>query len=387
MHSETRKILLRFCLIQALYFGIFAITSYQTVYLQDEGLTSAQIGWIVSISSLVGLVASPVWGIVSDRLRSAKGTFLLSISVTALMYAALPLLGAAVGDGFGFYLVFIPTIFAFKQASNAMLDSWCIGSLAPLGISYGSARMWGSMGYCLTSVLLGALVGRWIPVRSAFWAMVPMLAVLLLVSGGIRPAPVQRTEGTKGGIRVLLQNRRFLIYLVYALGLNIYLAVTLIFMPYILEAAGCEASQVGTVTGVRALVEIASMFVGARLSKRLPTKYIMILPGILFGVEHLCYGVAGGMAGMLAIMLLSGLAGGFFYSLGPSYIYEIVPEEVVNTAQTMNAMDLTVVSIIGSAVGGVAIRNWGIHTVTTFCGFLILGLTALFVISLRWKKN
>lgn len=387
MHSETRKILLRFCLIQALYFGIFATTSYQTVYLQEVGLTSAQIGWIVSISSLVGLVISPVWGLVSDRLHSAKGTFLLNVSVTALMYVALPLLGTATGDVFGFYVVFIPAIFAFKQASNAMLDSWCIGCLAPLGISYGSARMWGSMGYCLTSVLLGTLVGRYFSVRSTFWAMVPMLAVLLWISGGIRPAPAQRVEGAKGGIRPLLHNRRFLIYLVYALGLNIYLAVTLIFMPYILEAAGCETSQVGIITGIRALAEIVSMFVGARLSKRLPTKYVMILPGILFGVEHLCYCAASGMAGMLAIMLLSGLAGGFFYSLGPSYIYEIVPGEIVNTAQTMNAMDLTIVSIIGSAVGGVAIQNWGIHTVTTFCGLLILALTTLFAGSLRWEKN
>lgn len=113
----------------------------------------------------------------------------------------------------------------------------------------------------------------------------------------------------------------------------------------------------------------------------------MILHCILFGIEHLCYGFAVGLTGMLCIMVLSGLAGGFFHSLGPSYIFEIVHPEVVNTAQTLNAMDLTLVSIVGSAVGGIVIERWEIHTMTTFCGILIMALTALFAVSLCYRKK
>lgn len=388
MYSETRSSLFLFSLIQALYFGIFAVTSYQTVYLQEAGMASAQIGVIVAVSSGAGLVFSPVWGIVSDKLHSAKGTFLLCVSVTVLMYALLPLLGNFTGSSFGFYVIYIPAIFVFKQATNAMLDSWCIGSLAPQGISYGSARMWGSIGYCVSSMLLGVLAGRRLPVNRVFVLMVPVLVVLLWASSRIQQERVPQKRGTaakKGDARLLLKNCRFLIYLVYALGLNIYLAVTLIFMPYILEAAGCSASQIGMVTGFRALMEIVSMFLGAKLCKRVATKYIMLLPGVLFGIEHLSYGFAVGIPGMLCIMVLSGLAGGFFYSLGPSYIFEIVPAGVVNTAQTLNAMDLTFVSIVGSAVGGVVIKNWGVHTMTTFCGILILALTVLFAVSFQGK--
>lgn len=388
MHTQTRKTLLQFSIIQAMYFAIFAVTSYQTVYLQEEGLNSAQIGLIVSTSSLVGLVFSPMWGRLSDCFHSAKGTFLLTMSVTVLMYAALPLIGTLAGNQFVFYIIYIPAIFAFKQSSNAMLDSWCIGSLAPMGVHYGSARMWGSVGYCVSSILLGALVGRIFPTQRIFFAMVPMLAVLLWMSNRIRQP--QASGPSAGSVKSsswqLLRNRKFVIYLIYALGLNIYLAVTLIFMPYILEAAGCRVSQVGTVTGFRALIEIVSMFAGAKLCKRFSTKYVMLLPGILFGIEHLCYGFASGIAGMLGIMILSGLAGGFFYSLGPSYIFEIVPEEIVNTAQALNAMDLTIVSIIGSAAGGAAIKNWGVHNVTSFCGILILALTVLFAGNL-YREN
>lgn len=386
MASETRGPLFRFSLIQALYFGIFAITSYQTIFLQDAGMSSAQIGFITAVSSGTGLVFAPVWGIVSDRLHSAKGTFLLCISATALMYALLPMLGNAAGGGFGFYAVYIPAIFAFKQASNAMLDSWCIGRLTPLGIGYGSVRMWGSAGYCVSSMLLGVLAERLLPVNRLFVLMLPLLAVLLWTGSRVRQErtpKAQENPAEKGSPGLLLKNRRFLIYLCYALGLNIYLAVTLIFMPYILEAAGCKASQLGLVTGFRALIEIVSMFLGAKLCKRVAVKYVMLLPGVLFGIEHLCYSFAAGIPSMLCIMALSGLAGGFFYSLGPSYIFEIVPGRVVHMAQTLNAMDLTLMSIVGSAVGGVVIKNWGVRTLTAACGFLILALTALFALSLR----
>lgn len=389
MNLETQNRLRLFALVQALYFGIFAITSYQNVFLQKEGLSSAQIGMIVSIASVAGLVVSPIWGAASDRRRSAKGTFLLSVATTVVLFALMPFLGRIAGSRFGFYVSYIPLIFAFKQVSNAMLDSWCIADLAPRGVSYGSARMWGSIGYSISSLLMGMAVGKWIPLHSAFEAMLPLLAVLLLVSSRIRMARSERERTPQPGKRnigLLLKNRRFLTYCLYALGLNIYLAITLIFMPYILEAASCQAAQIGTVTGVRALMEIVSMYLSARLCKKIPIRYIMLLPGVLFGIEHLCYRFAHGLASMMGIMVISGLAGGFFYSLGPSYVFEIVHPSVVNTAQTINTMNLMLVSVVGSALGGVAIEAYGIHAVTTFCGVLILALTVLFGISVYKKQ-
>lgn len=390
MDATMRKKLILFSGVEALYFAIFAISSYQTVFLQGEGLTSAQIGVIASLSSIVGLSVSPVWGILSDRLHSAKIPFLISICVTTVLYGMMPLLGHRARGSAVFFGIYIPVIFAFKQASNAMLDGWCIGELAPGGISYGSARMWGSIGYCVMSTLLGMSVGVLFSVRTAFLFMLPLLLVLMGICsrlGQTTRADAERQPRKKGTVRALLGNERFLVYLVYSLGLNIYLGITLIFMPYILEAAGCRADQMGTVTGLRALMEIISMLLGVKLSKKIPVKRILLLPGILFGIEHLCYAQVRGLSGMFLVMVLSGLAGGFFYSLGPSYIYQIVEPETVNTAQAFNAMDLTAVSIVGSALGGTIIRQWGVHTLTTGCGVLILLLTAFFSFKMFQDKT
>ena len=387
MDQSTRRSFIQFSLIEALYFGIFAITSYQTIFLQGEGLSSAQIGLIVSVASIVGLIASPIWGIIGDTMHSARVPFLISITVVTLMLAVMPILGRNASRGMLFFLIYIPVVFIFKQASNAMLDAWCIGALAPKGIGYGSARMWGSIGYSLVSLLMGGVVGIYLSVGAAFLMMLPLLAVLLLIGARVEPdgkavgeeAKEEKQASRQNGVlKELFGNQRYVAYLVFAFGLNIYLGVTLVFMPYILAAANCNPSQIGIVVGFRALMEICSMIVGTRLSRKIATRYLMIVPGILFAVEHLLYAHAAGLAGILMLMAFSGLAGGLYYSLGPYYIYEIIDPKVANTAQAINAMDLTLVSIIGSAVGGIVIAKWGIHALTTGCGFLILALTILF---------
>lgn len=393
MQQDIRREFVKFSLAEGLFFAVFAIASYQTVFLQEMGLSSSRIGMIMSIGSVLGLITVPVWGMVSDFLHTAKGTFLVSVAGASILYCVMALSGNAMRGNPLFFYILIPCIMLFKQPSNSMLDSWCIGELAPKGISYGKVRMWGSIGYSFVSMILGAAVGNVIEVGKIFYFMLPMLLILIWVctrgqkSENRYEHKTKTAEVQKFRFGALLKNQAFIVYLVYSFGLNIYLSVTLIFMPYILNASNCQAGQVGLVTGIRALLEICSMYLGSRLIKKIPIRYVMILPGLLFGLEHLLYRFSDNLAEILLIMVLSGLAGGFTYSLGPGYIYEIVPEEVSATAQSCNAMMMTLVSIIGTAAGGYIISQWGIHALTTGCGLLILGLTVVFTYSLAVGKK
>lgn len=397
----------RFSIINAMYFAIVAVTTYQTVYLQEAGLSSSQIGSIVAAASFLGLLVIPVWGIVSDMLHSAKIPFLLCVLVMSALYFAMPILERGKKGSVVFFGVLIPVIYLFKQPTNSMLDSWSISELTPLKVGYGQVRMWGSIGFALVSAILGVTAGKVINVSFLFYLMLPFAVIMYLVgrktsaspkslkwgklksrmdAGENRRKEKKRISREKVPVGKLFENPSLMTYLIYALGLNIYTSVTLIFMPYILAAAGCKPEQIGLVTGFRALMEILSMYAGSRLAGKVALRYIMILPGILFGMEQMFYRFAGNLFHILLIMVLSGLAGGIAYSLGPSYIYEIVPKEVVSTAQSCNAMILTITGIIGSAAGGYIIRVWGIYTFTTGCAVLIGCLTVFFAVSLKIAK-
>lgn len=399
MDRDTRKEFIGFCAIEAVYFVIFAGYSYQSVWLKEVGISSSQIGYMVSIASVVGMIACFLWGTVSDRLGSSKKVFMLVVSASAIMYFLLPIVGSGGVKAVGILFIYIPVLYVFKQSGTSMMDSWVIGATSHKGIPYGSMRMWGSIGYAVISVIWGAVVGVFISVEAVFFCMIPLMIVFNIIcsrqSAGIQAVEKNDTDeinsggktGKKGSLRKLFGNRAFVIYMVYSFGLNIYIAVSLVFMPYILEAANCQSEQVGLVTGFRAIIETCAMFLGTKLAKKFPLRYVMILPGILFAAEHLLYQFAGNLGNMLLIMVLSGAAGGLSYSIGPSYIYEIVPKEVKSRAQSLNAMNLTLMGIIGTAIGGVVIDYEGVNFLTTGCGILITLLTIVFAVSLLNKRQ
>lgn len=202
--------------------------------------------------------------------------------------------------------------------------------------------------------------------------------------------PVVKRTGihTKFNAVPLLRNPCFLIYVLYTLGLNIYLSVTVIYMGYILEHAGCARELVGLVTGFRALWEIISMRFSWIVRKRWPMAYILMLSGILHGTEHLMYRMSNGLVSVMALMILSGLAGGIFYTIGPSYVHDIVEPEVRNTAQSIVGMSMALTGIIGNLFGGYIANKYGITALTTGCGTVIVSLTILFVVwNLFWLKG
>ena len=125
-----------------------------------------------------------------------------------------------------------------------------------------------------------------------------------------------------------------------------------------------------------------------KMRQRFSLTAILLISGILFAAEQFWYGQCHGMWMLFPAMTFSGLAGGIFYSMGPSYIYEVSDPQVRNTAQSLGAVTLSLTGIAGTALGGSVIEKAGIHALTNGCGIFILMLTAMFGIYNRkqWKK-
>ncbi len=386
--EERRKTVVRYSLVSALFFAAFAAASYQSVYLMELGLTSSQIGVGTSIGNLTGLIMLPIWGFISDKVGSPKPLFLLCMVANALLFLVFPLYAAKTVVYVWPLYPYIAFTTVFRQPANSLLDSWIVGETTPKGIGYGNIRMWGSIGYAVVSLLLGLVIGKLMPTYSAFFFLaafcVPLVAFCLKM-----PATAKTGKGEKKKVplKLLFSNGRFYIYILYTIGLNIYLCVTLIYMGYILEHAGCDKTLIGVVTGVRALMEIISMRASNVLHRRWPIKWILCLSGLLFGAEQLLYAQCSGLISCLGVMVLSGLAGGIYYSMGPVYIHEIVDPAVKNTAQSISGMSMAATGIIGTLIGGKAIEAYGISTLTTACGCLILALTAIFGASLPVRSG
>lgn len=155
-------------------------------------------------------------------------------------------------------------------------------------------------------------------------------------------------------------------------------------MPYILDFAGVDKSFLGIVIGFRACLEVAVMSLTGLIRRKLSLPAILTVSGLLYAAEHFLYGFTEGkgLASLLAIAILSGVAGGLFYSMGPTYLRFLVPADLKNSAHMMAGAAQCTVAIAGTLYAGMLIENSGISAMTRLCAAVILGLTAVFAGSL-----
>jgi predicted MFS family arabinose efflux permease len=73
------------------------------------------------------------------------------------------------------------------------------------------------------------------------------------------------------------------------------------------------------------------------------------------------------------------VAGGFYYGIGANYVFKIVDHRAASTAMSVLGVVKACVAIAGAAVGGTVIDRWGVTTLTTVVGIIMLVLTALFI--------
>lgn len=84
----------RLSLAEVLYNACIASDSYRTVFLQSLGVSVGRIGIISSLSTIANIVAPPIWGAISDKIRSPRICFVLCLGLSALLMAAAPAAGA-----------------------------------------------------------------------------------------------------------------------------------------------------------------------------------------------------------------------------------------------------------------------------------------------------
>ena len=127
-----------------------AALGYLTVFLQEVGLDAAQVGMVTAINSVVGMVASPFWGIVSDKMQSMRKTLLICMSVAMVLWFFVPASSQWFLWGMPVMSVLLPVTNFFRAPMSSLVDSWTVRSYYLVtGLMIGGALLL----YMLTFVL------------------------------------------------------------------------------------------------------------------------------------------------------------------------------------------------------------------------------------------
>lgn len=126
---------------------------YLPLYLQSKGYSASEIGLLMMIGPFISIFAQPFWGYVSDRFNSMRNIVFLLWSLSLLGS-----LGLFLTKGFGLTLGFILMLYFFLLPSIPLIDNLVVKSTAQRGMSYGSVRLWGSIGFSGVALISGLLL-------------------------------------------------------------------------------------------------------------------------------------------------------------------------------------------------------------------------------------
>lgn len=141
--------------LSALYFFYFAlvgvISPYWSVYLNSLGFSGAEIGLIIALPMITRLVAPNVWGYVADK----TGHYLRVVQIGAAL-ASGTFVGLFYVDSFWPVVIFTSTFTFFWNAILPQFEVLTLDFLKGKTQSYSLIRLWGSVGFVVAVVSLGA---------------------------------------------------------------------------------------------------------------------------------------------------------------------------------------------------------------------------------------
>lgn len=154
------------------FYGVLgAFLPYWALWLAEEGLSPVQIGMVFGTLGLSRIAVPVFWGWLADR----SGAPLQIVRVTGWL-ATLCFAAMAAAPDFHWMLAGVLAYAVFWHACLPLYETVALDHLQRTGYPYPRVRLWGSVGFVLAVVLIGAAL-QVVSIR-----FLPLLIVVLMVA-------------------------------------------------------------------------------------------------------------------------------------------------------------------------------------------------------------
>lgn len=342
------------------------ILSYLPLYLEYKSLTATEIGWVLAVGPLASIFAQPFWGYLSDKHKTVKVMIqicLVGLLISSILFFQMNTLLAIILMGAVFYF--------FTSPIGALGDSLAQRRSEDLGISFGTIRMWGSIGFATSSLIIGEVLTR-VGIQYMIWPYLLFGTVALIVSTRLVDVKVDSDPIKIKDVRKIFQNKSFVYFLVLMLFLTItHRASDSYIGLYIVELGGSERF-VGISWFVGVLSEAAVFAFAGLWFRKLHPFVFVIIAGALYSIRWFLYSAMTDPIYIIFLQVLHGLTFGIFYLAAFSYISRLIPKLLQSTGHLIFfATFFGVSGIVGSLVGGAVIDVASGSTL-----YFIMGITA-----------
>ena len=321
--------------------------------LSDRGLSSADIGWVMVMMPLCGVLLPPAWGALADALRVRLRLLrLVSLGCAAAVWLLLP-----AGSLWSVMAAFL-LLSALRVAIIPLADAVTCAALEGGNADFGEIRVYGSMGFALAVLGVGLLEGT----RSA-WMLLGLTSALYIASAvatlPLKVPALERQEGLFGEAMGLLPQGQILLFL---LGSAAYYAGHSTYDAYFglhLRALGHGDTLLGLAWFNGVCWEIAVMLLAPRLLKGRRAAPLLMLSALAAALRWSLISAVTHPWAVVAVQCLHGLTFGLWYLSVVRFVQNRAPDRLRATCQAMAFTALGVGTVVGFTVGSRVLDHMG----------------------------
>ena len=357
----------------ALYFSAVGIVlPFLPAYLASLALSATQVGLLLSLSPLLALVSPHFWGHLADRTGRASRILTLLAVGTCASFSSLLFV-----DRFPTLIATFVAYAFFSSSISPLMDSLALQHVARAGGSFAHLRLFGSLGFVLSSTLFGLSVDS--VGRATVLVPLGLLIALALWCLTLRDPgpPMAGAIHPLSGLQLLAD--RDLCWLLASSALH-WIACA----PYhgtfsiFVTSLGLPPSVVGISAGLGVAAELCVMLLYPRLTDRITPRHLLALA---FATSALRWGVLAlttSSAVIMALSLLHGMSFGAFYVASIAALVRRVPPHLRASGQGLfAAITFGLGGLVGYTTAGAGYDWLGGHRLFAAASVLELAAAVL----------
>jgi len=322
--------------------------TFLPAYLRGLGLSGREISTVFTVTPLLALIVPLAWAYLADKTQ--RHDRVLRIVVGGAFVGFIPMLFArsfaAVFVGWALYAM-------FAVAVGGLADAFAVARVRE-GAIYGRVRLWGSVGYVVAALALGALLSaRGRPtdplVPIAMWMA---LGCGFLAATRLRGTGEASTRPRAADIWALLRDPRMRLLLAIAALHWICLSPYNVYFGVFLHDLGLAPEWWGLAYSTGVVMEVIVLMMFHHLQARFRLETLLAAAFAVSTARWLAIAAVKSPGALVALQTLHGMTFGMFWSAAIALIAATVPASLRATGQALLVMSLNLGGAIGNAISG-----------------------------------
>lgn len=322
--------------LRALYFFSYASSAvgagaFFLLFLEKEGFSGKQLGYVSGVAPLVLLVAQPLFGLAADRFGRRLCLNIAMLGAAALYFAMYWM--------HGFWPLFLMTaaLSIFAGAVMPLIDAVALDFVDARGkLSYSMLRLWGAIGAAAGAAIVGRLVQGHATRNILLWAMAALASGWLLGLFARFATPTHAaSEISWANLRPVVRNKILLAFLFVELLAGICSMAIWSFLGVYLNDIGGSSFLLGVTIAIQGLAEIPFYFLANTVLKRFGTHLTLVVTLACTTLRLFAYAANHNPALVPYIELSNGISWSLFWVASVQYTDQLVKREWRATGQSL----------------------------------------------------